>query len=99
MKTGTVADAPASSAPTSALPETEPPTPTSTVVAAEGADLMLRTVAWTVTASRSLGCAGSHVRADTVRSGLGAAVPLTWNSAIWAPYPEVLEWIFSCRSA
>jgi hypothetical protein len=41
----------------------------------------LRTVADSVTGSVSTGADGENVTAGTMRSGLGAAVPSTWNSA------------------
>lgn len=85
MATSTVAEAPGSSAGTAALPATVPSTLTSTVVAAERAVPALRTVALTVTASRSLGAAGVQSSVVTVRSGAGAAVPTTWNSATCPP--------------
>lgn len=53
--TGTVAEAPAASAPTEALPTTWPSRLTSTVVAGAAAEPALRTVAFTVTASLSEG--------------------------------------------
>lgn len=68
-----------------------PSTVTSVVVAAEAAVPALRTVAFTVTSSRSLGAAGDQSRPVTVRSGAGAALPRTWNSATWPPGAPVLE--------
>lgn len=83
--------APAASAPTEAVPATTPPTLTFTVVAGEAADPALRTVALTVTLSVSTGAAGDQDSAVTVRSGLGAGVPMTCSSATCAPgAPELV---------
>ncbi len=91
VATSTSAVPPGSSAGTSALPAVTPSTVTSVVVAAERAVPALRTVAFTVTASRSDGSAGDQSRPVTVRSGAGAAAPTTWNSATWPPGAPVLE--------
>ncbi|CAM5688090.1 hypothetical protein STENM327S_05786 [Streptomyces tendae] len=91
MATATSADSPGSSAGTAALPAARPSTVTSVVVAAEAAVPALRTVAFTVTSSRSFGAAGDQSRPVTVRSGAGAALPSTWNSATWPPGAPVLE--------
>jgi hypothetical protein len=97
--TATVAVAPAARAPTGALPATTPSRLTSSVVAPAGAVPALRTVAFTVTASLSEGEAGDHVSSVSVRSGLGAAVPMTWNSATCPPGAPVLPENLSCMSA
>jgi hypothetical protein len=76
-----VVDAPAASAPTGALPTTVPPRLTFTVVAPAFAVPALRTVADRLIWLASVGLAGVHVMPVTVRSGLGAATPSTWNSA------------------
>lgn len=87
-----MADSPGSRAGTEADPATVPSTLTSTVVAAERAVPALRTPVFTVTASRSDGVAGDQLRPVTVRSGAGAAVPTTWNSATWPPgAPELAK--------
>lgn len=99
MVTGTVADSLAPSAGTGALPATVPSRLTFTVVAAAAAEPMLLTMAFILISSLSVGCGGSQERSARVRSGLGAAVPMTWNSATWPPYPELLLKIFSCTSA
>jgi hypothetical protein len=52
-----------------------------TLLAGDAAEPALRTVADIVIASVSTGEAGEALTAVTVRSGLGAAVPKTWNSA------------------
>lgn len=97
--TETGAEAPAASGPTGALPTTTPPRLTSTVVAGEAAEPALRTVPATVMSSVSDGDEGLQDSALTVRSGLGAAVPRTWISAICAPGAPVLARNMSRRSA
>lgn len=97
--TGTVAEAPAASAGTGAEPATAPSRLTWTVVAGAAAVPALRTVALTVTLSVSDGEDGVQVRSVTVRSGFGAAVPTTWNSATWPPGAPVLEKKVRRRSA
>lgn len=97
--TETGAEAPAARGPTGALPTTTPPRLTLTVVAGEAAEPALRTVPSTVMSSVSDGDDGLQDSALTVRSGLGAAVPRTWISAIWAPGASVLEKNFSRTSA
>jgi hypothetical protein len=59
----------------------------------------LRTVADSVTGSVSTGDAGLHDTAVTVRSGLGAGVPSTWNSATWPPGAAELALKISRTSA
>src|SRR6266496_4470190 len=51
---------------------------------------MLRTVAEAVIASVSTGDAGLHEDPVTVRSGFGAGVPMTWNSATCPPGAPLL---------
>lgn len=92
-------EAPGARAPTAALPATIPPTLTFTVVAGEAAVPMLRTVAFTRTGSVSTGEVGVHDSAVTVRSGLGAGVPMTWSSATWPPGAPLLLEKASWRSA
>ncbi len=70
-----------------------------TLVAPEAAVPMFLTVADTVTGSVSTGEAGAAEVAVTVRSGFGAGVPITWNSAIWPAEEPVLVVIFSWTSA
>jgi len=53
----------------------------------------------TVMQSVSTGAAGDWVTAVTCRSGFGAGVPKTWNSATWPDGAPVLELNFSCTSA
>ncbi len=92
-------EAPAASAPTCAVPTLVDPRYRLTLVAAEAAVPMFLTVAESVTGSVSTGEAGAAEVVVTVRSGFGAGVPITWNSAIW-PAPEpVLLVIFSWTSA
>lgn len=52
-------------------------------MAVDAAVPMLRTVAERVIGSVSTGAAGADDRLVTVRSGFGAGVPITWNSATW----------------
>ena len=59
----------------------------------------LRTVPDRVTASDSTGAAGDALTAVTCRSGLGAGLPSTWNSATWPALEPVLEVNFSWTSA
>jgi hypothetical protein len=94
-----VAEAPAASAPTAAVPATVPPTLTASVVAAAAAVPALRTVAETVTSVASLGDAGDQVRPVTTRSGFGAQAPITCISATWPPGAPVLAKNCSCTSA
>ncbi len=60
---------------------------------------MFATVAESVTVLVSTGEAGLHVTLLTVRSGLGAGVPHTSNSATWPDGAPVLELKRSCTSA
>ncbi len=94
-----VACAPAASAGMAAVPTRLPPTVTLTLSAAEAAVPLLRTVPVTVIASTSLGAVGVQLSAVTCRSGLGAGVPNTWNSAIWPAGAPVLAVIRICTSA
>jgi hypothetical protein len=94
-----VAEAPAASVPTFALPTTAPPSLKSTLVAAAAAVPWFFTVAESVTGAASLGDAGVQVAAVTIRSGFGAAVPSTWKSATCPPGAPVLLKICSCTSA
>ena len=59
-------------------------------MAPAAADPMFCTVAERVIGVASFGEAGVHVAALTTRSGLGAAVPNTWNSATWPPGAALL---------
>src|SRR5882757_6828239 len=60
---------------------------------------MLATVADAVTGSVSIGADGDHEEALTVRSGFGAGVPITWNSATWPPGAPLLVVMLSSTSA
>jgi hypothetical protein len=60
------------------------------VVAPAAADPMFWTVAESVIGVDSLGEAGFQVVVVTTRSGFGAGVPSTWNSATWPPGAPVL---------
>ena len=60
------------------------------MVAAAAAEPMFWTVADSVIGLVSLGDAGVQVTAVTTRSGFGAGVPITWNSATWPPGAPVL---------
>src|SRR6266702_2624385 len=60
---------------------------------------MFCTVADNVTGSVSTGEVGENDDAVTVRSGLGAGVPNTWNSATWPPGAPVLLVMDSSTSA
>lgn len=68
-------------------------------MAAEGSVPTFLTVAASVTASVSTGLAGVAVVPVTVRSGFGAGVPITWNSATWPPPAPELAVIRSWTSA
>src|SRR5690349_18111510 len=81
MFNDTTLEAPAFSAPTLALPTSAPARLKSTVEAGEAAEPIFWTVAFSVIAVNSLGEAGVQFRAVMVRSGLGAMVPMIWNSA------------------
>lgn len=81
MSAVTVADAPAAMAPTAAVPTLVEPSWNWTSVAPEASVPALRTVAVSFTASDSTGLAGAEVIPVTWRSGFGAGVPRTWNSA------------------
>ena len=59
----------------------------------------LRTVADRVIGLVSTGEAGLAVTPVMVRSGLGAGVPITWNSATWPPGAPELAVKRSCTSA
>lgn len=91
--------APAARAPTAAEPTFVPPRRKARVLAAEAAGPLLRTVADSVIGSDSTGAAGAAVRPVTSRSGLGAATPMTWNSAICPADEPVLEVNLSWTSA
>jgi hypothetical protein len=70
-----------------------------TEVAAAAALPWFFTVVARVRASVSTGLAGATVVPVTVRSGLGAGTPTTWNSATWPALEPVLPVIFSWTSA
>ncbi len=102
MEALTVSSAPALRAPTSAVATLLPPRRRATRPAGASAAPLLRTVADTVISSDSTGEAGEVVSPVTSRSGLGAGVPITWNSAICpavAPLLAVnLSWTSATRS-
>src|SRR5688572_7195757 len=90
MLSETVAEAPAASAPTEALPATVPSTVKLTVLAGEAAEPLLTTVALNVMALASVGALGVQLTPLMRRSGLGAQLPLTSSSATWpAGAPEL----------
>lgn len=91
--------APAARAPTAAVATLVPPRRSATALAGAVASPLLRTVAVRVISSDSTGDAGEAVSAVTSRSGLGAAVPITWNSAICPAGAPVLEVKRNCTSA
>src|SRR5690349_13793889 len=69
------------------------------MLAGEAAVPAFLTVADSVTASVSTGEAGVHDEPVTVRSGFGAGVPYTWNSATCPPGAPLLPVIDSSTSA
>lgn len=95
----TVRCAPASRAGTSAVATLVSPSRTATLPAGASAAPLLRTVADTVISSDSTGEPGDAVSPVTSRSGLGAGVPMTWNSATCPAVAPVLEVNFSWTSA
>jgi hypothetical protein len=88
--TVTVVDAPAASAPTFAFPTTVPPRLTFTVVAPDAEEPAFRTVAETAIWLVSVGFCGVQDVPVTTRSGFGAGVPITWNSATCPPGAPLL---------
>ncbi len=95
----TVADAPAARAGTSAVAALVPPSVKFRSVALDALLPLLVTVAVRLMASDSTGAAGVCVMPVTLRSGLAAGVPITWNSATCAPGAPVLEANLSWMSA
>src|SRR5688572_19471770 len=98
MLSETTLEAPAFSAPTLALPTSAPARLKLTVEAGEAAEPMFWTVALSVIALTSLGEAGDQFRAVMVRSGLGAMVPMIWNSATCPEGAPLLAVKVSCTA-